>query len=394
MTHSQDVESRVEHMIRWANGEMPPPLALTLGMTYACNLKCRFCAQRAMNREQPQSRILRELSEERLIRLVEEAGAMGVQKVHISGGGEPFLRPKTLSVMRAIKKQGMSGAITTNGTLVSDKMIRAMVEMEWDHITLSVDGPTVEIHDFLRDSLGSFDRVCGVAKSLRKWKEEFNVQMPVVCVHTVLTKENYGAAEQMVRLVHGFGAQMLVLIPAIAYHPEGEALQMRPEHREYFQSTVEKAKLLAEEYGISNNLDDFRDTSLVPASNDMVANSLTIRGEGGENDVSKNASDQRIKGREIIQAKFSRVLCYEPWTSLVIHPEGYLDPCEMVNETSHVGTRSLSEIWFQDGHLNTIRSRFLKGDIPPSCANCCAPLVAQNVRIHEQLSSKEVSEKR
>lgn len=381
MTLSQELESRVGHLVKWAKGRNTGPFALTLGMTYVCNLRCTFCALRRATPEDNMRRGGEELPEERLIRLVREAAQMGVEQVNVSGGGEPFLRQKTLSVMRAIKHHGMRGAMTSNGTLISEEAAEEMVRIGWDHVNLSIDGPNPETHDYLRDAPGSFELATRAASTLHRLKLKYNRPSPAVGIHTVLTQPNHNQVFNMVRLVHELGATEFTLIPLTVHYPEQESLRLLPDHWDAFRSGLERAKDFAEGKGISTNLDDFSDRSLVLESNDMIDNHLAPSGD--DSALRKMIHSLRLKIR---RDDFSRIPCYEPWFTLVIHPDGYIDPCEMVNKVSHIGDRSLSELWSEDAHLRAMRKDFLKGRLPATCAKCCGPLVVQNVRMREHLS--------
>ncbi len=80
--------------------------------------------------------------------------------------------------------------------------------------------------------------------------------------------------------------------------------------------------------------------------------------------------------------------CFEPWLTLVIHPDGNIDPCEHNNRASGLRERSLEEIWLRDPHLNRLRDAIQRKDLPGFCALCCEPVVARNLDLREALISR------
>ena len=96
------------------------------------------------------------LPTERLLEIVDEAAALEVKHLFVLGGGEPWSGSHTRCHGEA-KSHGMGGILTTNGTLLNDKLID-IVEMAWDEIHFSIDGPTAAIRDKLRGQAGAFKR--------------------------------------------------------------------------------------------------------------------------------------------------------------------------------------------------------------------------------------------
>jgi MoaA/NifB/PqqE/SkfB family radical SAM enzyme len=129
------------------------PAVISLTLTNTCNLRCRMCGQWGTSgylnrREKPVP-----LPAARWIELVEEAARHGVKVVGIRGG-EPFLFPGIIQILKAIKERGVFGYIDTNGTLL-ERFASEILESGIDAINLSVDGPE-EIHDRVRGVPGAF----------------------------------------------------------------------------------------------------------------------------------------------------------------------------------------------------------------------------------------------
>ncbi|MEC7946412.1 MAG: radical SAM protein, partial [Myxococcota bacterium] len=138
--HPARVAARIA---RWAKQGIQGPLTLEVYPTLRCNLDCVFCD--TTERHRPP---VDELSAERWLEIIDEAHALGVERVFVLGGGEPLARRDvTPALLRRVKQHGMQGVLTTNGTLLGPTLATQLVETGWDEIHFSIDGPTPALHD-------------------------------------------------------------------------------------------------------------------------------------------------------------------------------------------------------------------------------------------------------
>ncbi len=82
-------------------------------------------------------------------------------------GGEPLMRKDLFDIMSEADSMGFDWGLVTNGTLITDDIIRKMRETHMKTITVSIDGLR-ETHESLRKLPGSFDRIF---EAIRKLKE-------------------------------------------------------------------------------------------------------------------------------------------------------------------------------------------------------------------------------
>jgi len=372
-----DAESKqkVAYLSKWADGDKAPPYTLTLGITHECNLRCRFCAQR-LRKDITYSPRMNELSEERMVKLVNEAGELGIKKFNISGGGEPFLRLRTaVKLIQTARRHGLSGGTSTNGTMLTEDAIKTLVESEWGVINFSIDAPDANTHDYLRDCPGCFNKALAAIKRFNYWKKKLRAYCPELRFQTVLVNRNYKSISRMVELAHELSIEKIIFIPVTVHHKESEQLRLTEKEFREFQRYACEAKDLARRYHINVNLEDLIDPSLILKTNEMDEVMLS------HNEHSKENNNEERNSKKT--TPFNTIPCYEPWLTLVIHPTGFIDPCEMENNTSHLGNRSLEDIWYNDGFLNKIRSCFIKKDLFNMCTKCCEPLVIKNKELND-----------
>lgn len=93
-------------------------LSLELEFTRKCNLRCAYCYASAGDALEG------ELSVRELISVIDQARALGAQKIVLLGGGEPFLFPHVTEIIRHNHAMGLSQAVFTNGMLLTSELCR------------------------------------------------------------------------------------------------------------------------------------------------------------------------------------------------------------------------------------------------------------------------------
>ena len=124
------------------------PIYAVWEMTLACDLACRHCGSRA-GKARPD-----ELNTEEALDLVRQLAALGVREVSMIGG-EAYLRPDWLEILREIRRTGMLANMTTGGRGISAEMAKEAAAAGLQSVSISLDGDE-ETHDRLRGVKGSY----------------------------------------------------------------------------------------------------------------------------------------------------------------------------------------------------------------------------------------------
>lgn len=115
-----------------------------------CNYSCHFCFARNLG-EQPVS-----FSEG--LTILSHLADVGMEKINFAGG-EPLLHPRLFDYCRAARDLGMTVSITTNGSLLSQKLIGEHATcIDW--IALSVDSASESTEKRLGRGYGQHVRHC------------------------------------------------------------------------------------------------------------------------------------------------------------------------------------------------------------------------------------------
>lgn len=356
------MEEIMNRLVKWFNGYKAPPYELNLFPTNNCNLRCLSCVARG----RPEFKPCEELSTQKYLEIIKDAGNIGIKCSNISGGGESLSRfETTMSIMREIKKQNIVGRLITNGTLFTNGAIKELVEIGWYEVQFSIHGPNAKIDNYLRGKVGAFQKSIEAMKLFKKWKKKLNKKIPRMIVTTVVSNKNYDKIPEMVILAHNVGASAIIVQPlSVPSNEIGKELILNKIQQLQFPKYLRNGKNLAEKYKLENNFHYF-DTKIIEKSSEI---SEVIRFD--VKDISRN--DLRS------------IPCFLPWLNMCIRADGKVGSCGGFF-TEDINEKSLEEIWY--GHsFNVFRKKLLVGEIPSCCKQCCGINAVNTRKIRKELT--------
>lgn len=131
-----DEDSPLAMLSKYAVREWQP-INATIELTYRCNLRCKYCYL--------DDHSLPGLSMAKLMDVGSELKSAGLAFILFTGG-ETFVRPDTLELMRGYKDLGFALEAKSNGLLLDEAIIEQIAELELFNLQLSVygfdDGPS------------------------------------------------------------------------------------------------------------------------------------------------------------------------------------------------------------------------------------------------------------
>ena len=155
--------------------------------TLNCNAGCPFCGSScggAPVEDLESSTVLRAFAS--AAAAYDPAGIM----VNVTGG-EPLLRRDLFEVMGQVHALGFPWGMVTNGSLITDDVIRRMKETGMQTISVSLDG-LYGAHERSRRLPGAFPRIIEAIRKLADAQFLNTIQ-----ITTVVTRENIGSLEEM-----------------------------------------------------------------------------------------------------------------------------------------------------------------------------------------------------
>jgi len=368
------MRTKAERILSWSQGNKKGPLSVHLDTTNRCNLDCKFCWQRASERQE-EINYDNELSRQRLLELVEEAKDLGAVKWLLSGGGEPTLRTDTcVSVMEKIKALDMEGDMITNGTFLEENHLERLVTAGWERIRFSINGPSSDIHDSLVGQQGAFMSAISAIERLHHLKKLHDVSQPEIGFNTVINSANYDQLPALVRLLDKLNGDVLNVQTVILYSDKEETWTLNSKQQHELQSIIKNAIHLADSAGIEHNLEDYRDEELIEKSN------------------IKDGLDQLLTSSKSSFYKLTSPLndyinafCYEPWYLATVRADGTVGSCRLFRDDGeNLHDKSLKDIWFGD-YFSRNRQTLLAGQQLPYCSKCGSNEYLENMRVRKRL---------
>jgi MoaA/NifB/PqqE/SkfB family radical SAM enzyme len=119
------------------------PYMMDVELTNHCNLRCNMCSRQLMRREQGY------MTDETFYRVLDGAYKHQIPLRFIRWG-EPFLHPRILEYAKAVKTCGLPLHITTNGLLLKQKTMQALIDMRLDSIIFSMQGTNKDEYNHTR----------------------------------------------------------------------------------------------------------------------------------------------------------------------------------------------------------------------------------------------------
>lgn len=145
-----------------ARPPQPPPIAMLAELTHRCPLSCPYCSN-PLEMVQRQG----ELTTAEWTRVFQEAAALGVLQLHLSGG-EPASRPDLVELVAAARAAGLYTNLITSGIGLTTARLEALDLAGLDHIQLSLQGTSPGVADFVGGYKGGFARKMETAAGIAK----------------------------------------------------------------------------------------------------------------------------------------------------------------------------------------------------------------------------------
>ena len=157
------------------------PLNMHWDLTYRCDHKCVHCYLTDRHRD--------ELSLEECEAVLDELVAAGTISILFSGG-DLFLRPDALEILKAARDRQFDVRINTHGNFITESVADALQEMGVARVSISVYSENAEVHEAVTLIPGSHQKSLDGARRLIERGIAVVFKTPVMaqnkaCYHTV-----------------------------------------------------------------------------------------------------------------------------------------------------------------------------------------------------------------
>lgn len=182
--------------------------------TDLCNLDCTMCIRSGW--DETLGRMSKETFEHILRGLKELEQPI---TVFFGGLGEPLFHPKTVDWVRAVKQTGARVELITNGTTLTEKRSRQLIEYGLDVLWVSIDGATPESYADVR--LGA--ELPAIIKNVQRFsrmRPGGHKPYPLIGVAFVAMKDNFADLPSVIKLGKKLGANLFSVSNVMPYTEE------------------------------------------------------------------------------------------------------------------------------------------------------------------------------
>jgi PqqA peptide cyclase len=177
-------------------GGIEIPLGLLAEVTHRCPLQCLYCSN-PVELEKPAG----ELPAETWARVFEEAAALGIVQLHVSGG-EPLARRDIVEVVASARAAGLYVNLITAAMNLTPERADALAAAGVDHVQISLQDATRAGVALVAKSEGAFEKKLAAARLVTERG------LPLT-INAVVHRQNLDRVEQIIGIAESLGAHRL-----------------------------------------------------------------------------------------------------------------------------------------------------------------------------------------
>jgi MoaA/NifB/PqqE/SkfB family radical SAM enzyme len=334
--HEQVAAERTEEAER-------PPVCLYLEVTNRCNLLCTTCPRTYEELEPPA-----DMDWELFTSIVDQAPDLARAVLH--GVGEPMLVANLPRMVHYLKDRGVYVLFNTNGTVLSERNGRALIDARLDELRVSLDASNRESFKAIRGR-DYFNRIIRNVRAFRELQEREGHAKPQVSVWLTGLKETVEELPAFVQVAAEAGVKE-VYLQRLVFFDEAAIGKAQPDQALFELLTAEGAAYLKQAEDLAHSLG-----ITFSASGAASEPSLSLKASGDGSPWS---------------------LCRRPWSLMYFTANGRALPCCIAPFSQHgydnytlgdAGQQSLQEIWNGPAYRE-FRAALLSDKPPKACANC------------------------
>jgi MoaA/NifB/PqqE/SkfB family radical SAM enzyme/dephospho-CoA kinase len=165
-------------------------------ITNSCNYGCRYCIFSSTPRK-PDG----ELCTERTLGVIDELAGQGFTHIKFTGG-EPFLRPDLMAILRHARRRGFKTDLSTNAAHIDDAVALELAGLGLEMAHVSLDGHTQAIQESARGARTYAPTVAGIKALAGK-----GIRLRIGCV---VFKGNQSHLMDIASFCHDLGCDEII----------------------------------------------------------------------------------------------------------------------------------------------------------------------------------------
>ncbi len=278
------------------------PDYVVIDITNKCNCNCNACwtySPLLGTKRAGKEWINQELPFDKVKSIIDELEVLGTREIRLTGGGEPLLHKDFIPIVKYIKHKKLTCSVTTNGTLLTDKIVDLLIQTGLDVLTVSIwagDSKT-----FARTHPNKTPEVFeNIARNLHYLKS-CEGHKPMLVIANVVSNSNYDNIDLMIDFALDVGANEVYFALVDPIENATDSLLLNEKQREY---VIERITFHNEKF---KNTDYFR----------IDCADIAL----------KRLKSQRCNFGEYDYDTINSVPCYAGWYFARILADGNISPC-------------------------------------------------------------------
>jgi MoaA/NifB/PqqE/SkfB family radical SAM enzyme len=176
-----------------------PPVCLYLEVTNRCNLLCETCPRTFEDLEPPA-----DMSWDLFTKIIDQVP--NIARVVMHGVGEPMLVKNLPEMIRYLKARNVYTLFNTNGTLLTPRKQRELIETGLDELRVSLDAADAKTFLAVRGK-DFFNRIVRNISGFTTLQKEMGAEKPLVSMWLTGLQETIGQLPDFVRLAAQIGVR-------------------------------------------------------------------------------------------------------------------------------------------------------------------------------------------
>ena len=325
------------------------PEIVQFDITNRCNNNCLCCWNNSpLLKPLPQEKILdlkAELPFELITKVIDELNFLKTKRLFFAGGGEPFIHPHIIEILRHAREKGFGIHINTNFTLIDRKKAEALVRMRINliHVSILAGSPDVYADVHPNKKAEVFSQIKSVLiyiSSLKKsLKQHLHNPLPHINLYYVIFNRNYHDIDNMIKLAMDTKADSVEFAPVDVITGKTDSLLLNKEQIEYVAKRLHMWQDKIQEYNKNE-----------PVKLQIVQ---------CENFLKRINSPGALKGRYEAGTVLNQP-CYAGWAFARILANGDVNPCLKAKvSVGNIYNSSFADIWNSEQQQLFRRRAFL-----------------------------------
>lgn len=211
MTHTRN--ALAESLYIRTGVDLTRPVTFHALFNERCNCKCRHCEYWRQAEYIPEMTV--EEWQKTLLSIREFTGRYAIN----FSGGEPFIKKGFIDILKFCRDNDILAGVTTNGALLNEKNVAAIVAAKPFNLNISVDSTDAARHDHVRGMNGLFERIVKGISLLHKEQEQRKITFPIIIKPTIMSM-NFRELPQIVSWALDKGATAVNFQPLGRWTPE------------------------------------------------------------------------------------------------------------------------------------------------------------------------------